>query len=150
MEKIFKSVALIQHSPAGQKKMLLRQKTPDAAWQFVVADRLEGESFRESVSREVAWELRLKSRSGFLVSSMAQLSVEYTDTLCDGSERLVSVTFVNVHIYREEVLQELNEDPLNRWFSAAEICHGQAPSGALIDPRVVDWINRWEVIQPWQ
>ena len=39
MEKIFKSVALIQHSPAGQKKMLLRQKTPYSAWQFVVADR---------------------------------------------------------------------------------------------------------------
>ena len=150
MEKTFKSVALIQHASAGQKKMLLRQKTPAAAWQFVVADRLEGESFRESVSREVAWELRLKSRSGFLVSSMAQLTVEYAETLCDASERLVSVTFVNVHIYREEVLQELNEDPLNRWFSAAEICHGQTPSGAVIDPQVVDWINRWEVIQPWQ
>ena len=43
---------------------------------FVIAERLEKESWRESVMREVAWELAIDRRRDFVVSNMAQLNVQ--------------------------------------------------------------------------
>ena len=100
--------------------------------------------------REVAWQLNLERKSGFLVSSMAQLSMEYVEELPDASKLHIAVAFYNVHVYRKAVVESLDEDVNNRWVSAAEVCRGSTNEGDPIHPQVVDWINRWTVVQPWQ
>ena len=150
MDKIFKSVALIQQSEVNQTKMLLRWKENQNLWKFIIADRLNRESFRESVTREVAWQLNLNRESDFLVSNMAQLSMEYIETQPDKSQKHIAVAFYTIHIYGQSVRESLSEDQSNRWLSAAEVCQGKTTSGQTIHPRVVSWINKWNVVRPWQ
>lgn len=122
--KAFQSVALVQQSEGDKNKMLLRWQTNQNCWEFILADRLNNESFRESVTREVAWQLSLNRKSGFLVSNMAQLSMEYVETMPDESQHHIAVAFYNVHIYRQPILKLLTQDPSNRWMSAAEDAKG--------------------------
>ena len=150
MEKHFQSVALVQQSEGDKSKLLLRWHADQNCWMFVVAERLNRESFRESVTREVAWQLNLNRQSDFLVSNMAQLSMEYVETLPDQTQTHIAVAFYNVHIYRRNVLESLTLDPSSRWMSADEVCKGRTNDGQTIDPRIVAWINKWSVVQPWQ
>ncbi len=150
MEKHFQSVALIQQSENDQIQFLLRRQASQSQWEFIVADRLNQESFRESVTREVAWQLELNRKTDFLVSSMAQLSMEFVETSADETQAHTAIAFYNIHIYRQAVIEQLNEDPVNRWVSAAEVCNGSTIDGQSVDPRVVAWINKWSVVQPWQ
>jgi len=150
MDKLFQSVALVLQSEGDKNKMLLRWQANQNCWEFIVADRLNNESFRESVTREVAWQLSLNRKSDFLVSNMAQLSMEYVETMPDESQHHIAVAFYNVHIYRQPILELLTQDPSNRWMSAAEVCQGKSIDGQAIHPRVVNWIRKWGVVQPWQ
>ena len=150
MDKLFQSVALVQQFEDDKNKLLLKWQASQNCWMFIVADRLNKESFRESVTREVAWQLNLKRESDFLVSNMAQLSMEYVETMSDGSSRHIAVAFFNVHIYRRNLLESLNQDPTCRWMTAAEVCRGVTTDGQTIHPRIVSWINKWSVVQPWQ
>ncbi len=102
--------------------MLLSWQKDRNRWEFIVADRLNKESFRESVIHEVAWQLSLNRKSDFLVSNMAQLSVEFVETKSDESEQQIAVAFYNVHIYGRTILESLTHEHSNRWMSAAEVC----------------------------
>ena len=150
MDKLFQSVALVQQLQGDKRKFLLRWQADQKCWTFVVADRLSKENFRESVTREVAWQLNLKRQTDFLVSNMAQLSMEYIETMPDQTERHIAVAFYNVHIYRRIALESLTQDPSSRWMSAAEVCQGKTTDGQTIHPPIVNWINKWSVVQPWQ
>lgn len=150
MDKLFQSVALIHQSDGDRIKLLLNWQADSNWWAFIVAQRLNRESFRESVTREVAWQLNLDRKTDFLVSNMAQLSMEYVETLADDSHRHVAVAFYHVHLFRQSAFQTVSRDPSNRWISASEVCDGKTNDGQTIDPRVVSWINKWSVVQPWQ
>jgi hypothetical protein len=150
MDKLFQSVALVQQTDGTQNKMLLNWHKDRNRWEFILADRLNKESFRESVTREVAWQLNLNRKSDFLVSNMAQLSMEFVETQPDESQLHIAVAFYSVHIYRRSILELLVQEPSNRWMSAAEVCQGKTTDGQTIHPRVVTWINKWSVVQPWQ
>ena len=151
LEKHFRSIALIQTTGDAPVQWLLRKESNQDHWRFIVGERLNRESFRETVTREVGWQLNLNPRSDFLVSNMALLSMEYVDQHPEeGTEQHVAVSFYPVHIYRERVRQELNADETNRWVSAAEICEGKTVDNQPIHPQVVQWINKWEIVRPWQ
>lgn len=151
MEKHFRSIALIQEVGDGPTRWLLRWQASQCQWQFIIGERLNKESFRETIQREVGWQLNLDPKSDFLVSNMAQLSMEYVDEESN-AERLqhVAVSFYQVHFYRRHVLEKVNSDHTNRWVSAAEICEGKTLDDQPIHPRVVQWINKWQIVQPWQ
>lgn len=150
MDKLFQSIALVKRHEGEKARLLLKWRADSNCWAFIVADRLDRESFRESVIREVAWQLNLSRQSGFLVSSMAQLSMEFVESRPDDSQRHVAVAFYNVHLYRKSSLESVASDSANRWVSAAEVCGGKTNDGHVIDPRVVNWINKWGVVQHWQ
>ena len=118
---------------------------------FVIADRLEKESWREAVTREVAWELGLDRKRDIMVSNMAQLNVEFKSTLPGQSEPTSIVcAFYNVELYgksaRESVRQ--NEDFL--WLNSNEICAGVTESGLPISPFLILLNQQSKVIQHWE
>ena len=151
LDQHFRSIALIQEDGDGPAQWLLRWEPKRTQWRFVVGERLNKESFRQTIQREVGWQLNLDPKSDFLVSNMAQLSMEYVDTNTENDEEQhVAVSFYLVHIYRRQALELVNADKSNRWVSAAEICEGKTKDDQPIHPRVVEWINKWQIVQPRQ
>ncbi len=118
---------------------------------FIIGDRLQQESFRETAIREVAWELDIDRNRDFLVSNMAQMNLEFIDQIPGQFDKThVVVSFYNVEIYRKSVVQKLREDPRNIWVSSEEICSGVSRQGPPFDPIVPYLINRSNVIQYWE
>lgn len=150
MEQISFSVALIRKMH-DQGLRWLAKMMPSKQLGFVVGERLEQESFRESAIREVAWELGLDRQRDFLVANMAQMNLEFVDQLPGQfSKSHIKVSFYNVEIYRQEVLESLEKERGNFWVTSEEICDGVTYCGRRFDPVVPYLINRSSVIQYWE
>ena len=118
---------------------------------FVTSQRLGKETFREAVTREVAWELEIDRRLDFVVSSMAQLNLNFAATLPSQTELTqIAVAFYNVELYRKAVLRKINADNRFLWLTSAEICNGQSNQGVKIDPLIVLLNEEANVIQHWE
>ena len=118
---------------------------------FITGERLEGESFRESVRREVAWNLDVDRNSDFLASKMAQLNLEFVESLIDGHDaRHYHVAFYNVEVYREKVLDKIAARDDLIWVTSEEICAGKTKLGIQFDPVLKALIRKSEVIQHWE
>ena len=153
MEKSFLAVALVQNMHNGRTRWLLNQSSGESKRElnFIVGERLEQESFRESVTREVAWQLGLDRNRDFIVSNMAQLSVEFVEIDSEaGQERHIALAFYSVHVGKRNILDAIDEVPSTTWVSAAKICAGVTSEGKPIQSDVVEWINKYEVVRPWQ
>lgn len=151
MQQCFRSVALFKKVNGDSAAYLVWRTSPDAPWQFIVGSRLERESFRETAIREVAWQLKLDRDKDFIVSSMAQLSKESFDTTDSlGRKVHLAVAFYPVQVYRDEVFAVLDLNPGLRWVSSAEVCSGNTRDGEAIDPQVVAWIKKWDILPAWQ
>ena len=80
MDELEIGVALIRK--VDQRIQWLGKKNPTQQQiDFVIADRLEKESWREAIMREVAWELDLDGKRDMVVSNMAQLNLEFESVL---------------------------------------------------------------------
>lgn len=151
MEKLFVSVALIRDMTETPSRLLLRRDPASGEWRFVVGERLQSESFRETIVRETAWQLELDPQSDLLVSDMAQLSVESIEKQPGSAEPLhLAIAFYPVHLYGRAAKARLNTSEHVGWFTSREILAGRCDQGTAIDPRVVAWLKQWEVLQPWQ
>lgn len=118
---------------------------------FISGQRLEGESFRESVMREVAWNLDVDRNSDFLASKMAQLNLEFVEALVEGEKaRHYHVAFYNVEVYRERVLEKVADRDDLIWVTSDEICAGKTKLGITFDPLLVALLKRSDVIQHWE
>lgn len=151
MQKLELSVALIRRNDPDGTRWLARLSADESSLEFVVATRLENETFRESVTREVAWVLELDRQRDFLVSNMAQMNLEFYDALPGQFEDTHTlVSFYNVEVYRNAVLEQLSQDTQNFWVTSDEICSGVTRQGTEFDPLVTYLINRSSVIQHWE
>lgn len=151
MENVCLSVALIRKTYNQRLRWLARFNQSTKQLEFVIGERLEEESFRETIVREVAWELMLDRQRDFLVSNMAQMNLEFTDrTPGSFEQRHVVVAFYNVEVYRKDIVTKLRNDSLNFWVTSDEICNGVSQCGRKFDPLVPYLINRSSVIQYWE
>lgn len=151
MENIALAVALIRKSYNHQLRWLATLNDSTGKLEFVMGDRLEKESFRETTIREVSWELGLDRTRDFLVSNMAQMNLEFIDQLPDRRrDSHVLVAFYNVEIYRKEVIEQLDLEPNRIWVDSEEICNGVTANGILFNPLIPYLVNRSNVIQHWE
>ena len=151
MENVCLSVALIRKTYNQSLRWLARFNQSTKQLEFVIGERLEEESFRETIIREVAWELMLDRRRDFLVSNMAQMNLEFIDRMPgDFDKNHVVVSFYNVEVYRKDIVTKLEEDSRNFWVTSEEICNGVSRCGRQFDPLVPYLVNRSSVIQYWE
>ena len=151
MENVSLSVALVRKTYNQNVRWLARLDPVAKHLVFAIGSRLEGESFRESAIREVAWEFRLDRQRDFLVSRMAQKNIEFVDRLPGRTEKShLRVSFYNVEVYLKEVVETLEKDRHNFWVTSAEICNGRTRGGRPFDPMVPYLVNRSSVIQYWE
>ncbi len=150
MEKIELGVALVRKL---ERQVLWLGKFNEAKQQidFVTAQRLEKETFREAVTREVAWELEIDRRSDFVVSSMAQLNINFVTTLPGKTDKTqIAAAFYNVELYRQAVIKKIGESPELVWLTSTEVCNGKSRQGIQLDPLLVRLNQEAHVIQHWE
>lgn len=151
MENVYLSVALIRKTYNQRLRWLARYDQSKKQLGFVIGERLENESFRETTIREVAWDLMLDRQRDFLVSNMAQMNLEFVDRIPGHYDKSrVMVSFYNVEVYRKDIVTKLAEDSQNFWVSSEEICNGVSRCGRQFDPLVPYLVNRSSVIQYWE
>lgn len=151
MQNVYLSIALIRKTYNQSLRWLARLDPTTKQFGFVIGERLENESFRETTIREVAWEFMLDRRRDFLVSNMAQMNLEFIDQMPGHFEKShVVASFYNVEVYRKDIVTKLENDSLNFWVSSEEICNGLSRCGRRFDPMVPYLINRSSVIQYWE
>ena len=153
MSILYLAVALIRECSSEGTRHLIRRPNPSQPWQFIRTPRLEGESDRHALSREVALQLGLENSRDILVSTMAQLTIEDDVDIQvaapDQPSRL-SISFYPVQLYGPELRRSLKNSQDLYWANAEEICAGQTQANGPIDPQVVKWIRRWDIIQHWE
>lgn len=151
METLDLAVPLVRRFDGKLLRWMARLDPRSKLLEFLIADRIESESFRETVTREVAWELGLDRSRDFLVSNMAQMNLQHSGELPGYDEPVqAKVAFYNVEIYRSAVGQQLESDPQNYWVKSDEIWEGKTKDGLEFDPLLLFLIRKSSVIQAWE
>ena len=147
-----RSIALIRNFDTGDMlRWLAVYDSKSCSLNFMMGQRLEDESFREAICREVAWQLNVDRKRDFLASKMAQLNLEFIESLPHmASDTHFHVAFYNVEVYRQAVLDSIAENTSLVWVTSEEICEGKTKLGVPFDPTLKYLIKRSAVIQHWE
>ena len=149
MQTLILAMALIRNRAEDGSTWLTKWNGCRGMYELICAQRLENESFRETVAREVAWQLDIDRRN-FLVSNMAQLNLEYDDLLPGDCEPThIAVSFYNVDLYRKPAREAIKKNDQLAWLPSSEICRGITPCGKPLNPVHCSLINRARVIETW-
>lgn len=147
MDRFTGSVALLRHPEQEEQAWLLKWAPRRDRWEMVVAECLEGESFREALDREVAWQLNLQRNRDYLIASMSRLHIEETLQLRGSCQQMQYVLeFFVVDLYGQSSRQIIEHAEDLQWVSSREILHGQLTTGQQIDELLVTLIRKFELI----
>ena len=151
MEKLEIGVALIKRTTDQRIRWLGKIDRTKQQIDFVISERLENESWRESVMREVAWDLALDRKRDFVVSNMAQLNVQL-DAILPGYPGQTSITcaFYNVELYRKAAVAQVEQNENFVWLTSNEICNGVTEDGVELNPLILILNEEAKVIQHWE
>ena len=150
MVKFEGSIGLIRHPEEVERLWLAVWDDRNYHFDFVVAERLENDSFRECLDREIAWTLPLRSGKDYLISSVARLHLDAALSL-DASQAdlmLYSIELFVVDLYGKVAAKSLANDPNLRWVSSDEVLMGKTTCGRCIAPRLVAMIRKADVFPP--
>ena len=146
-QHFFASIALIRDAEHLEQRWFAFRDHPEGPYRFVVAERLQKESWRECLDREVAWTLQLNRGRDYLISSMARLHLE--ETIVDSmtqQEQEVTIEFYVVDSYGQSGRAALESHPDFRWVSNKELRAGMTDDGSLIDAWLVNLLRRADLI----
>lgn len=124
------SMGLVRGWFDGDARWLVIQDPVTQQFRLIEAIRLEDESFRESIDREVAWQLDLRRGKDYIVSSVPRLHLEIpfeVDHGCAiGTEQRVDVVeFYLVELYGQAARPALESRPHVFWWGQADFQSAQ-------------------------
>lgn len=139
------SVALLRHPEQLEHLWLAHWDSRRQYFDFVTAERLDDESFRECLDREIAWVLDLRRGKDYIVSSQARLHLDVPVEAAD-DETFFVVEFYIADLYGKASrgMVELNRDV--SWLTSDEVRSGQTSKGVPVNPSLVELLNRADVI----
>ncbi|TWT57457.1 hypothetical protein KOR42_08180 [Thalassoglobus neptunius] len=128
------ALALIRRWFDGRPRWLVLSNDNESATRLIEAERLEKESLRESIDREIAWELGLRRRKDYIVSNVPRLHLEspvFQRETCSGKteERFNVVEFFLVELYGKQGRDELDQKTHVEWWTVDQLLN---PSGATL------------------
>ena len=151
LNRINLSISLVRKLTTDGYRWLAIWNESKNYYDFVIGQRLERESFRETVLRETAWELGLDRTKDFLVSNMAQANLQFEGFLPGVKEKSeVNAAFYNVEIFRDNALLLINEDPRTIWLTSQEVCSGQTNDFHRLNPMLTFLIHKSQAVQHWE
>ena len=181
MIKDYRSFALVQHpeqplwmfldghaSSVGSGVDQAVQATatddlPATPLRLLGGQRIGGESFRETVLRECAWQLGLDRARDLLVAHMARINLEFVSSEFPGVEERggqpvhFGIAFYLTLLYSRQARQLANVENACaasangqrlRWLTPAEVLDGCTVSGQKLDPFDHWLLLRSEAIPP--
>ena len=119
------SVALIRHPEQLESLWLAYWNPARQHLDFVTAERLDGDSFRECLDREIAWALDLRRGKDYLLSSMARLHLDLSDDTGD-AQSLSAVEFFVTDIYGKAGWASVELQEHLHWLTCVEVLDGTA------------------------
>lgn len=132
MHKTVRSIALIRHPDADPPRWLVRRDPRSGELGLIVADRLEGDSYRDCLVREVAWALGLARERDFIVSSVPRVHLELTRAdQPDLEEDWLFAEFFVVELFGAQAPALVEADPANLWLTVEELRSGGTAAGRL-------------------
>lgn len=141
-----RSIAMVRRTDENVDQWLCVWDTTRNYYDFVTAEPQAGQSYRAAIQEQVCDTLSLSKRD-LLVSSMAQLNLEYGDTLPDTKQPThISVSFFQVHLYSKFSRSHVEALPNVRWTSSTELLHGQTSDGWAISETLTYLLRRSDVI----
>lgn len=148
MEAFVGSIALVRDQAAPPVRWLLAKR---GHLEFIQAERLEGDSFRECIQREVAWSLDLRRQRDCLVSSYSRLHLSQAIFLPDENQQVwFEVEFFVVELFTEQARQSVASNPQFTWLTGPEIHRGVSDDGLPIQERHRLLMKAADVIPAWQ
>ena len=119
------SIALLRGWIDDESRWLVVYDEVVKQHRLVEAVRLEEESFRESIDREVAWQLNLRRGKDYIVSSAPRLHleipIEITHGCSDGvDQRIDVVEFYLVELYGKQARAAVENDPHAKWWETEQ------------------------------
>jgi hypothetical protein len=147
--KIEGSIGLIRHPKEVERLWLAVWDQQSAHFDFVFAERLENDSFRECLDREIAWTLPLRKGKDYLISSVARLHLDTAFSVAEQTNlMLYSIELFIVDLFGKMAAKSLANDPDMLWVSSEEVLGGQTNCGRKISPRLVSLIRKADVFPP--
>ncbi len=139
------SIALLRHPEHLENQWLAYWDNGRRQYNFVTAERLDGESFRECLDREVAWILDIRRDKDYIISSQARLHLDIPDD-AESDEGFHVVEFYIVDLYGKSGRASVELNKQLRWLSSDEVLSGQTSDGVPVNPELVALLNKADVI----
>ena len=147
MQAFTGSIALVRHPNQMEKLWLAIWDPRYQHFDFVAAEKLENDSFRECLDRQVAWVLPLRRGKDYLISAVARLHLEAL-LLVDLRPTAFLVELFIVDLYGKESLPTVSKDRSIRWLSTREVLAGATEDGQPVSPQLVMILTKADVFQP--
>ena len=146
------AIALIRRSgAAGDDEWLALWNAGRNCYQFVETHKLENESFRESLQREISWTTGLETGRDFLVSNVPRTRLQFLGgTGCAEEPVGYVVEFFLVELMGKRHAAILEGHELVRWVGQEELHVGKATDDRAICPQLTSLLERGDVIPPWR
>lgn len=150
------SIALFRHPEQPEKLWLAVWDSHADHFDFVTAERLERESWRECLDREIAWTLHLRRGKDYIISSMARLHLDLAASpgstessslsITPEQPRYSAVEFYAVDLYGKSGEATLANNERLQWLSSEEVLSGRTANGRLVSPSLVSLLKQADVI----
>jgi len=137
------SVCLLRHPKESEAQWLTVWNEPHCRYDFIASEKLEGDSFRECIEREVGWVLDLRRGRDYIVSSQARLHLELS---IDAVGLSHVIEFYVTDLYGAAGRAAVQCNSAARWLTGAEILDGESQEGLPVNPQHVNWIQQADVI----
>ena len=126
------AIALVRGWFGKSQRWLVHQR-PETEWTLIETDRLEQESFREAISREIAWQLNLRRDKDYIVSSVPRLHLEMpaeSRKTCGGVElpTVDVIEFYLVELFGRAARDTLDRNPDIDWWEADQLLSTSQPT----------------------
>lgn len=149
MPELHRSIALLRHPEQLEELWLAYWDAKFQHYNFVTAERLETDSFRECLDREIAWQLELRRNKDYLISSMARLHLDLElpeDKSEEDAELQPAVEFYIVDLYGRAGRATIEANSNLRWLSGKEVLSGATADGKPVAPGLVTLLKMADVI----
>jgi hypothetical protein len=147
MQTMVASIGMIRKLTDDGALWLVHKPQNKSYYTLVVGERLEGESGRTSLEREINWALKLESNRDYIISSVARLNYD-TEFAKQGEQEvtLFSIEFYIVELYGKLWPTTLETNIACRWVTTEELLEGTLADGAIFDSTVRTLLNRAGVL----
>ena len=131
MQSFVGAVALVRRDGEGGSEWLSRPHPGRKCLALPEAVKLEGETYRESLLREVAWDARLDAKRDFVLSSAPRAHLQFADGCeTDDAATLWVVQFYLVELFRRG-RAKLADDADAVWLKSTDLRAGGTDTARL-------------------